>query len=129
MIKKIEQQLGIEKKSINTFWEVCPIDTETLYSSTRLAEVVYWRNIGMVWYRLCGYTQMKVQEIFQRRTHADVVVAEKKIMNALEGFNKELKKEIEKLAMIDWRFCKEDDISMNEFKSTVLLENKLFKRL
>ena len=83
----------------------------------------------MVWYRLCGYTQMKVKELFQRRTHADVVVAEKKIMNALEGFNKELKKEIEKLAMIDWRFCKEDDISMNEFKATVLLENKLFKRL
>ena len=104
MIKKIEQQLGIEKKSINTFWEVCPIDTETLYSSTRLAEVVYWRNIGMVWYRLCGYTQMKVKELFKRRTHADVVVAEKKIMNALEGYNKELKKEIEKLAMIDWRF-------------------------
>ena len=129
MIRKIEQIVGIQKKTINTFWEVCPIDLEKLTSRTRLHEVVYWRNIGMVWYRLCGYKQQDVANVFKRTGHADVIWAEKRIMEALEGYQPELKKEFEKICLIDWRFSKEDDIYMNELKAVVLMENLIFKAI
>lgn len=129
MIRKIEQIVGIQKKTINTFWEVCPIEVEKLTSRTRLHEVVYWRNIGMVWYRLCGYKQQDVADIFKRTGHTDVIWAEKRIMEALEGYHSELKKEFEKICLVDWRFSKEDDVYMNELKAVVLMENLIFKAI
>jgi len=129
MIRKIEQIVGIQKKTISTFWEVCPIEIERLTSRTRLHEVVYWRNIGMVWYRLCGYKQQDVAKVFKRTGHADVVWAEKRIIEALEGYQPELKREFEKMCLVDWRFSKEDDVYINELKAVVLMENLIFKAI
>jgi Bacterial dnaA protein helix-turn-helix len=128
LLDKIQSKLDRFSFHENSFYEVTPYDSSELSSSNRKRNLVVWRSVGMVWLRLCGYSQETTAEIFNR-DHTTVHHAEKQVLNALEGFDFEIKEAFYKVMNFGKDTCiRTDELGINYINSLILMENE-FKKL
>jgi hypothetical protein len=125
-LELIEKKLGYQRKQVNAFWFVCPLNEAELKKNSRDKQRVYWRHVAMVWFRLCGETCQEVGNYFEK-DHSTVVYAEKVIYNALCGYNKELKDIFDSMIKLDnSQAIVLNDIEHNHINCLVSLENFKF---
>jgi hypothetical protein len=79
-LTKIKQATNCERYDMNDFYSVCPFDDETLKSKSRRLVLSRWRQAGMVYARLCGFTQGESGKLFNR-SHCNVIHSEKMVAN------------------------------------------------
>lgn len=70
---------------MSDFWDVCPYTFEGWEKRTRKREVLFWRNVGMFYAYMSGYTLEKSGSLFDR-DHATVIYSIKSIITAYEGW-------------------------------------------
>jgi hypothetical protein len=76
---------GISNFEMSDFWDVCPYTFEGWERQTRKREILFWRNVGMLYAYLSGYTLEKAGKMFHR-DHATVIHSIKSIVTAYEGW-------------------------------------------
>lgn len=70
---------------MDDFWTVCPYSFTGAEVRSRKRELVWWRNVGMVWGFMSGLTLDQSGQLFDRH-HGVVLHAFQSIENAYEGF-------------------------------------------
>lgn len=81
----LKKVTGIKNFDMADFLAVCPYNFEGEQRRTRKREVLIWRNVGMFYAYMSGYSLQKAGSIFDR-DHATVIHALKNILTAYEGY-------------------------------------------
>lgn len=76
---------GIKRFEMSDFWAVCPYTFEGWERRTRKREVLFWRNVGMLYAYMSGMTLEKAGQVFDR-DHATVIHGIGSILTAYEGW-------------------------------------------
>jgi chromosomal replication initiation ATPase DnaA len=122
-LKKIMKATNCERYDMNDFYAVCPFYQEDIKGKSRLAPIVRWRQVGLVWGRLCGMTMHDISKEFNR-DHSTVVHSEKMVANSLERFGDKWMEDILYQVINQARSY---DANVNEAVSAVLINNRLSK--
>jgi hypothetical protein len=127
----IKSILNLSRYSMEDFWAVCPHDVDQIKSRSRLGPIRSWRQVGMVWARLCGHTLDDSGEMFGGKDHATVLHSERAILNVLEGYGDPLVGEaINEIVEHTLRFImRHEDMNVNEAACVVLLDDLMGSKL
>jgi len=127
--KQISKLLGEKTLYFSDFLHESKYTLEQIQSINQKQDIVAWRYVGMVWYRLCGKTLEETAAKFQR-DHSTVVHAEKRILAYLEmGQDYSLKKPVDLMML-----RAQEPLHLTEYHEKNIqivlakLENNLFKR-
>jgi hypothetical protein len=125
-ISLIADHINLKRYSMNDFWAVCPFDQDEFRPDERTASIRSWKQLGMVWARLSGFTSTESGRMFYR-DHSTCLHAEKIVLDTLIDFKIGCKHVW--LAMNEIKdHCNRyteryQDMCVNEAVSIVLLEN------
>ena len=75
--------------TMHEFFLVCPCSHESLKEANRLRQLMQWRQVGMVWATLSGFSLMEAGKLFNKN-HATVIHSQEMVKLALEGYHPEL---------------------------------------
>lgn len=130
---QIREKLDLDRYTMEDFWAACPHTPDEILSGTRKAEIRSWRQVGMVWGRLCGMSQAVAGDMMGGKDHATVLHSEKLVITTLQDpkFGDPLIREaldaIEK--HISLYIMASDDINVNEAACAVLLDRIIGEKL
>ena len=106
-----------------------PFSMEYLRRGNRKREVMQWRQVGMTWAAIEHHSVSKAGKLFER-DHATCIHALKKVVQAMEGYDKELKDKIDTVTnCIEFSVPHSNDASENEKNSLIYLEQLIKKKL
>jgi hypothetical protein len=127
---EIIKLINFNEFTLADFYYFCPYDFNQKENQTRKREVVMWRNVGMVWAWLSGFTMENAGKLFNR-DHSTVIHALGQLMLTYEGYGyEEIKQNIETIKNgLKEVVIIHDDICVNYAVSQVLLEKKLAEML
>jgi len=74
---------------MHEFFLVCPCSHESLKEANRLRQLMQWRQVGMVWATLSGFSLTESGKMFNKN-HATVIHSQEMVKLALEGYHPEL---------------------------------------
>ena len=75
--------------TMHEFFLVCPCSHESLKEANRLRQLMQWRQVGMVWATLSGFSLTEAGKMFNKN-HATVIHSQEMVKLALEGYHPEL---------------------------------------
>jgi len=75
--------------TMHEFFLVCPCSHESLKEANRLRQLMQWRQVGMVWATLSGFSLTEAGKLFNKN-HATVIHSQEMVKLALEGYHPEL---------------------------------------
>jgi hypothetical protein len=75
--------------TMHEFFLVCPCSHESLKEANRLRQLMQWRQVGMVWATLSGFSLTESGKMFNKN-HATVIHSQEMVKLALEGYHPEL---------------------------------------
>ena len=123
LIDEIQKKVGYKTKYVESFEKCCPFSMDELRKGNRKREIALWRHIGIVWYRLNGYGYKQIASIFNRN-HAIVNNSEKRVFDALLGYDPEIKQIFNDLLECDLgEFVRIEDENINLVNALIQLEN------
>ena len=79
--------------TMHEFFLVCPCSHESLKEANRLRQLMQWRQVGMVWATLSGFSLTEAGKLFNKN-HATVIHSQEMVKLALEGYHPELLEKI-----------------------------------
>lgn len=127
---KIKSMLNLERYNMDDFWSACPHDVDIIKSKTRKEDIRSWRQVGMVWARLCGLS-LEDAGLMLGRDHATVVHSENMFIDVLEGFGDPLIRVAIKEVQEHIReyIPKNQDMNVNEASCLVVLDHIVGSRI
>ena len=75
--------------TMHEFFLVCPCSHDSLKEANRLRQLMQWRQVGMVWATLSGFSLTEAGKLFNKN-HATVIHSQEMVKLALEGYHPEL---------------------------------------
>lgn len=123
---QIKNALGLDRYTMEDFWASCPHTPDEIMSGTRKGEIRSWRQVGMVWGRLCGISSAVAGAEMGGMDHATVLHSENLVLTTLQDpkFGDPLIREalnaIER--HVSLYIMATDDINVNEAACAVLLD-------
>ena len=75
--------------TMHEFFLVCPCSHESLKEANRFRQLMQWRQVGMVWATLSGFSLTESGKMFNKN-HATVIHSQEMVKIALEGYHPEL---------------------------------------
>jgi hypothetical protein len=117
---------------MHEFFLVCPCSHESLKEANRLRQLMQWRQVGMVWATLSGFSLTESGKMFNKN-HATVIHSQEMVKLALEGYHPELLEKLnEVLECIEITNAHANDYNTALIISARRIENLLktrYKRL
>ena len=130
---QIKQELGLERYTMEDFWAACPHSPDEILSGTRKAEIRSWRQVGMVWGRLCGMSSAAAGAAMGGKDHATVLHSEKLVITTLQGekYGDPLVREALHAIEIhvSMYIMATDDVNVNDAACAVLLDRLMGEKL
>ena len=118
--------------TMHEFFLVCPCSHESLKEANRLRQLMQWRQVGMVWATLSGFSLTEAGKLFNKN-HATVIHSQEMVKLALEGYHPELLEKLnEVLECIEITNAHANDYNTALIISARRIENLLknrYKRL
>jgi hypothetical protein len=118
--------------TMHEFFLVCPCSHESLKEANRLRQLMQWRQVGMVWATLSGFSLTEAGKLFNKN-HATVIHSQEMVKLALEGYHPELLEKLnEVLECIEITNAHANDYNTALIISARKIENLLktrYKRL
>jgi hypothetical protein len=129
VLYKIIEFINIDYLNFDAFLLRCPYTFDELVEKNRLRDVKEWRQVGIV-VKSLELNSWSIAGVYFDRNHATAIHSANVILNALEGYNDELK---EKFLSV-FSFDKPDvqktlEIGLNESICLVQQENRIFDLL
>ena len=118
--------------TMHEFFLVCPCSHDSLKEANRLRQLMQWRQVGMVWATLSGFSLTEAGKLFNKN-HATVIHSQEMVKLALEGYHPELLEKLnEVLECIEITNAHANDYNTAMIISARRIENLLktrYKRL
>lgn len=106
------------------FFINCPYSFDELLQVNRKRDLMQWRQIGMAWKALCGYSLTESGATF-RKDHATCIHAIRCMIDAFDGYAPDMLYKIKTIEMGINVNIKHEDDSMNEVVSLILQEKRI----
>ena len=114
--------------SMDDFYDTCPYTLEQLKNKNRKRDIKQWRFIGIFYQWMINNNFVETGRIFSRH-HDSVINAVKVTVNAMDGYDDELKEKVERVINSNkYGIYATDDIHTNEVLALILLENESLER-
>ena len=129
-LDNIKTNINARRYEMSDFYAVCPIPIELIKGTTRKRTIVYWRQVGMVWARLSGFSGPKASAIFNR-DHATCIHAEKSVLDSFHARfgNDEIREMIEEVEeFANTQIVQNEEMGVNECISAVIIERNLIEK-
>lgn len=130
---QIKKALGLDRYTMEDFWASCPHSKQEILSGTRKAEIRSWRQVGMVWGRLCGMSSAAAGDAMGGKDHATVLHSENLVITTLQDprygdpLIREALNAIE--SHISLYIMETDDVNVNEAACLALLDRLMGEKL
>ena len=125
----ISDYLNLNFLSFDNFVMRCPYSVEELIEKNRIQDVKEWRQIGIT-IKALEYNNWTVSGEHFERNHATAIHSAKVILNALEGYNKDLRDKFISCFNFDIVDIKKTlEVGLNEMICLTEQENRYFDLL
>jgi hypothetical protein len=129
ILVQISELINMQLLSFDNFLRVCPYSFEDLVIKNRLQDVKEWRQVGIT-IKALECKNWTISALAFHRNHATAIHSAKIILNALEGFNPELKdKFLSAFSFEPIDDKKQLETGLNELICLAQLDNLIFEKL
>jgi hypothetical protein len=129
IIGQISEFINLNLLSFDNFLRVCPYTFEDLIIKNRSQDIKDWRQVGIT-IKSLECKNWTISALAFNRDHATAIHSAKVILNALEGFNPELKDKF--LSAFSFEIIddkKQLEMGLNEMICLAQLDNLIFEKL